>query len=71
MKSPTTANQGDMKRLGRYLASHRCLVSRFESQRMPTEVTVIVDSGHAGCPITRKSTSGIVCKLGRHVLKAA
>eukprot|EP00959_Pyramimonas_sp_CCMP1952_P131906 2757812-Pyramimonas_sp.AAC.1 len=71
MKSPNSAIQGDMKRLGRYLVAHRCLVSRFESQRLPNEVTVIVDSDHAGCLITRKSTSGIVCKFGRHVLKAS
>eukprot|EP00959_Pyramimonas_sp_CCMP1952_P324219 6785802-Pyramimonas_sp.AAC.1 len=66
-----TLCKGDLKRLGRYLVSHRCLVSRCESQRLPTEVTVIVGSDHAGCPITRKSTSGIVCKFGRHVLKAS
>eukprot|EP00959_Pyramimonas_sp_CCMP1952_P245513 5131497-Pyramimonas_sp.AAC.1 len=30
MKSPNTAKQPDMKRLGRYIVSHRCLVSRFK-----------------------------------------
>eukprot|EP00959_Pyramimonas_sp_CCMP1952_P388079 8132587-Pyramimonas_sp.AAC.1 len=59
MKSPMAANQADMKRLGRYIVPHRCLVSRFESQSLPTEVTVIVDSDRAGRPVTRKSTSGI------------
>eukprot|EP00959_Pyramimonas_sp_CCMP1952_P133831 2798734-Pyramimonas_sp.AAC.1 len=71
MKSPNAANQADMKRLGQHIVCHRCLASRFESQILPTEVTVIVDSGHAGCPVTRKSTSGIACKFGHHVLKAA
>eukprot|EP00959_Pyramimonas_sp_CCMP1952_P115747 2420005-Pyramimonas_sp.AAC.1 len=60
-----------MKRLGRYLVSHRCLVTRFESQSLPTEVAMILDRDHAGCPVTRKSISGISYKFGHHVLKAA
>ena len=37
---------------------------------MPETIDVIVDSDFAGCPTTRKSTSGGIVKLGEHRTRA-
>ena len=37
---------------------------------MPQEVEVTVDTDFAGCPTTRKSTSGGIVKFGEHCIKA-
>ena len=33
---------------------------------MPEKIKVFVDTDHAGCAITRKSTTGMAIKLGQH-----
>eukprot|EP00959_Pyramimonas_sp_CCMP1952_P182190 3809454-Pyramimonas_sp.AAC.1 len=33
------------------------------------KIRVYVDSDHAGCAVTRKSTGGFVAMLGHHVVK--
>ena len=38
---------------------------------MCKEINNYCDSDHAGCLLTRKSTSGIVCMAGRHCVKHA
>ena len=58
-----------MKRLGRYLIDKRRVVTKFVYQSKPSKVVVWVDTDHAGCRETRKSTTGGVVKLGEHVLK--
>ena len=70
MQFPTSADEAAVKRLGRYLVKHRCLVSTFGPQQMPSEISIVVDSDHAGCALSRKSTSGTVAMFGGHVLKA-
>ena len=37
-------------------------------QPVPEELVVLTDSDWAGCKVTRRSTSGIVVKLGGHLL---
>eukprot|EP00959_Pyramimonas_sp_CCMP1952_P122354 2557733-Pyramimonas_sp.AAC.1 len=59
-----------VKRLGRYLVKHPCLVARFNKQKMPDKITATCDSDYAGCLITRKSTSGTVLAFGEHTLSA-
>eukprot|EP00973_Karenia_brevis_P085995 11926820-Karenia_brevis.AAC.1 len=52
--------------MARYLLKRLRLVQRFERQRMPRHLLVECDSDHAGCKVTRKSTSGYVIMMGRH-----
>ena len=44
-------------------------MSMFAYQQVPDAVTVHVDIDHAGCLVTRKSTSGGVAMFGEHCLK--
>ena len=36
---------------------------------LPDRVRCFVDSDHAGCAVTGKSTTGLVCKIGNNVIK--
>ena len=38
---------------------------------MPSKIRVEVDTDHAGCVLTRRSTTGVVVMFGRHTLKHA
>ena len=40
----------------------------FPWQPVPVELVVLTDSDWAGCKVTRRSTTGIVVKLGGHLL---
>ena len=40
----------------------------FTWQPVPVELVVLTDSDWAGCKVTRRSTTGIVVKLGGHLL---
>eukprot|EP00971_Amphidinium_carterae_P228061 4523531-Amphidinium_carterae.1 len=61
----------DLKRVGRYLHSHRCLVNVFKRQIWPCKVAVEVDtdfkrslSSHFGGDQTsRRSTTGVATFL--------
>ena len=66
---PSTGGVLALKRLGRYLEGRRRLVFKYpwqEAQR----VDVYSDTDWAGCPRTRKSTSGGCLMLGGHLLKS-
>ena len=69
MKSPTEADFKDLKRLGRYLIGKPRVVNLFESQRESKVIKVFCDSDHAGCLLTRRSTTGLVITVGRHTIK--
>ena len=56
--------------MGRYLIDKTRLTVRYDYQPMPHEVEITVDTDFAGCPTTRKSTSGGIVKLGEHCIKA-
>ncbi len=43
---------------------------RFRRQRFPEEITTYVGSDYAGCRATRRSTTGMVHTIGKHVVKA-
>ena len=66
MKAPTDASWSDLKRLGRYLLGKKRLVYEYWPQRFQKEIVVYCDSDHAGCLITRRSTTGLVTMLGGH-----
>ena len=41
----------------------------FEAQRDSKVIKVFCDSDHAGCLLTRRSTTGLVITIGRHTIK--
>ena len=57
-----------LRRLGRYLIGKPRLVFKYPFQEAGT-VECYSDTDWAGCPKTRKSTSGGVIRLGQHILK--
>jgi hypothetical protein len=54
--------------LGRYVLKHKRLVYKYPWQKA-THIDVYSDTDWAGCPRTRKSTSGGALMLGAHVLR--
>ena len=69
MAKPTNVALSALKRLGRYLKEHPRLVFKFHRQEADV-INVHSDTDWAGCPRTRKSTSGGCLMVGNHVLKA-
>ena len=70
MSGPREVDAGRLKRLGRYLIGKERMVTGYKYQGIVNEVVVWTDSDHAGCGETRKSTSGGVMMLGKHMIKA-
>ena len=68
MSAPGELAQGALKRLGRYLVSRPRLVFRLDYQSAE-RLEVYTDTDWAGCPKTRKSTSGGCVMLGCHAIK--
>ena len=56
LSSPSAADEGALKKLGRYLKGKPRVVSMFEYGSEPYGLIVEGDSDHAGCARTRKST---------------
>lgn len=69
--SPSEAKLSDLKRLGRYLKKFPNFSQVFVAQRMPSSIRVQVDSDHAGCAVTRRSTTGMIALFGTHAVKHA
>ncbi len=69
MAAPTECSLAALKRLGRFVEEHRRVVFRFPWQAV-SHVDVYSDTDWAGCPRTRKSTSGGCLVLGRHLVKS-
>ena len=68
MSAPTELAMNALKRLGRYLIGRPRLVHRLDFQEA-SRVDCFADTDWAGCPRTRKSTSGGSLVIGTHVLK--
>jgi len=68
MSAPTEQSWIALKRLGRFLGGLPRLVYTYPWQHVDA-IDVYVDTDWAGCPRTRKSTSGGCIMLGRHTLK--
>ena len=69
MSKPTDLAWGAMKRMCRFLGGTQRLVWKFRFQEA-SEVTIYSDTDWAGCPRTRKSTSGGCIMVGSHLLKS-
>ena len=70
MSKPTKLSVEAIKRLGRYLMQQKRLVYMYPWQDDVDSLEVYVDTDHAGCLRTRKSTSGGCVVLGAHLLKS-
>ncbi len=68
MSQPTELSLRALKRLGRFVSGQRRLVIKMNFADS-SFVDVYVDSDYAGCPRTRKSTSGGVIMIGGHLIK--
>jgi hypothetical protein len=68
MSKPTETSWAALKRMCRYLVGLPRLVWRYQWQEVET-MDVYTDTDWAGCPRTRKSTSGGCVLLGSHALK--
>ena len=69
MATPTEQSWAAMKRLCRYLVGLPRLVYTYKFQRA-AGIEVYTDTDWAGCPRTRKSTSGGCVMLGGHLIKS-
>jgi len=69
MSAPTEGSFLRLKHFGRYLVQVPEAELFFRDQEHVTFMEVFVDSDWAGCPSTRKSTSGGFLVLGRHIVK--
>ena len=69
MQSPTHGHWQKLKRVARYLKLRPRVATRYEKQERCSHVDVWVDTDHAGCLRTRKSTNGGALQLGSHTLK--
>ena len=66
MARPTVRHQRMLKRCARYLLQARTLTWCFARQRFPRCILVRSDTDWAGCPLTRRSTSGTSVHFGQH-----
>ena len=70
MQSPTVSSMEKLKRLARYLVHHPRMVQVFRRQQAQETVVQLTDSDHAGCKVTRRSTSAGMSLHGQHFLCA-
>ena len=70
MAAPARAHLQALKRLGRYLLHRPTVAVRFWQQAFCSTITCMVDSDHAADRMTRKSTTGMVVRLGAHTIKS-
>ncbi len=69
MSTPTETAPLALNRIGRYLEGHSRPVYRYDSQTA-TPINCCSDKNWAGCPRTRRSTSGGCLMLGQHLIKS-
>ena len=68
MSCPTDLHQAPLKRMARYLRSRPRLVFKFDHQQAD-HIDTYADTDWAGCPRSRRSTSGGCIMVGSHLLK--
>ena len=69
MSTPTEVALVALKRIGRYLEGHSRLVYTYVFQKAAM-IDCYSDTVWAGCPRTRRSTSGGCLMLGKHLIKS-
>ena len=70
MAKPTEQHWDDLKRCCRYLIGKPNLALVYQQQEMPKSIRTSVDSDFAADRTTRKSTTGMIVRLGRHMVKS-
>ena len=70
MSEPRELDFVPLKRAARYLVGKPRASLRFRRQEQVDKITVFVDPGFAGDPVSRKRTTGVVARVGNHALKA-
>ena len=69
MKEPRSAHKQEFMTLGRYLVRNRRCVLTFARQSPEATLQVHVDSDSAGDLFGRKSTTGVIIRRGKHLLR--
>lgn len=69
MAKPRNIDYKQLIHFGRYLRGRMRVVNKFGYQKNFKIIDVWSDTDHAGCLETRKSTTGGVIMLGKHVIK--
>jgi hypothetical protein len=69
MARPTELSLKALKRIARFMVGRPRLVMKMKFEEESKCVDVYVDSDYAGCPRTRKSTSGGCIMMGSHLIK--
>ena len=69
MKEPRSAHMQELKRLGRYLVKNRRCVLTCARQTSDATLQVHVDSDWARDLLGRKSTTGVIVRRGKHLLR--
>ena len=69
MQQPNEGAMQLLRRVARYLIKHPQVRRVFRDTKMPDKIRIFVDSDHAGCAVTRKSTTGYVSRLGHSTVK--
>ena len=70
MAQPRECDWPLLKKIGRYLLGRPRLVIQFRWQKRPSCLDGYTDSDWGGCTKSRKSTSGAVIMVGKHVIKS-
>ena len=70
MSCPTRTSMEELKHLARYLKGKPSVALVLRQQKMPKYIRMSVDSDFAADRRTRKSTTGMVQRLGMHCVKA-
>ena len=70
MAKPSTRHWNFLKRIGRYFLEAPRLVQEFSWQTSIRTASGHSDSDWAGDQVSRKSTSGGVCRVGSHIIKS-
>ena len=70
MSAPSRSSMEELKHLARYLKGKPSMALVLRQQRMPNNIRVSVDSDFAADRKTRRSTTGMVQRLGMHCVKA-
>ena len=66
-RSPSEADLSQLKQIGKYHVKYQMTVNEFVAQILFEQDNVCVDTDHAGCALTRRSTTGLATMLARHV----
>ena len=69
MKEPRSGHMQELKRLGRCLLKNKRCVLTYARQMSDETLQVRVDSDWAGDLLGRKSTTGVIVRRGKHLLR--